>query len=130
MEDRRERLARGDPAAFAELYDACAHRLHQFLVVRLGSQADADDALQETFVRLARNRHKLLTVDNLGAYVFATARNEASRMIERRVRESRRTTEFSAEAIVLEGKASEDRDRETAEHVAALLERLHPQFRE
>ena len=83
MDQRAERLARGDPAAFAELYDACADRVHHYLVVRLGSRADADDVLQETFVCLARTRKRLATVENLEAYVFATARNEAIRLVER-----------------------------------------------
>ncbi|APW62085.1 RNA polymerase sigma factor [Paludisphaera borealis] len=48
MDERAERLARGDQEAFAELYDACADRVHHFLVVRLGTRADADDVLQET----------------------------------------------------------------------------------
>jgi RNA polymerase sigma-70 factor (ECF subfamily) len=74
------RLARGDSQAFAELYDACADRVHHYLVVRLGSRADADDVLQETFVRLARTRAKLAGVQNPIAYVFAIARNEAARM--------------------------------------------------
>ncbi len=45
MDERAERLARGDPAAFVELYDACADRIHHYLVVRLASRADADDVL-------------------------------------------------------------------------------------
>ena len=89
MDERAERLARGDQAAFAELYDACADRVHHYLVVRLGSRADADDVLQETFVRLARTRERLATVENLVAYVFATARNEAIRFVERHAREGR-----------------------------------------
>jgi RNA polymerase sigma-70 factor (ECF subfamily) len=81
-------LGRGDRAAFAELYDACADRVHHYLVVRLGSREDADDVLQETFVRLARNRRRLAQVENLAAYVFTVARNEAARFARR----SRRTT--------------------------------------
>ena len=130
MENRGERLARGDPAAFAELYDACAVRVHHYLAVRLGSRADADDVLQETFVRLARDRQKLAAVENLVAYVFATARNEATRLIERRVREGRRRTEFSSLALSLECRTTMQKDRETAERVAALLERLDFQHRE
>ncbi len=59
MDQPAERLARGEPSAFAELYDACADRVHHYLVVRLGSTADADDVLQETFVCLARTRNRL-----------------------------------------------------------------------
>ncbi len=130
MEKRGERLARGDPAAFAELYDACAVRVHHYLAVRLGSRPDADDVLQETFVRLARDRQKLAAVENLVAYVFATARNEATRLIERRGRERRRRTELSSLALIPEGESSDQQDRETAERVAALLARLDVPLRE
>ena len=130
MDNREERLARGEPEAFAELYDACAARVHHYLFVRLGSQADADDVLQETFVRLARDRKRLVTVENLVAYVFAVARNEATRLIERRVREGRMQAELSSESLFLEGKSSEQKDRETAEQVAELLERLDFHLRE
>ncbi len=130
MENQRERLARGDSAEFAELYDACAVRVHHYLAVRLESRADADDVLQETFVRLARDRKKLGAVENLVAYVFATARNEATRLIERRVREGRRRTDFSSLALSLESGSSVQQDREDAERVAALLERLELPLRE
>jgi RNA polymerase sigma-70 factor, ECF subfamily len=54
MDGQARRLADGDPEAFAELYDECADRLHPYLVARLGSRADADDVLQETFAHLVR----------------------------------------------------------------------------
>jgi RNA polymerase sigma-70 factor, ECF subfamily len=130
MENRGEGLARGDPAAFAELYDACAIRVHRYLTVRLGARADADDVLQETFVRLARNRQKLFAVENLVAYVFAVARNEATRLIERRNLEGRRRTELSSEALLLEGRSTVQKDAETDERVAALLERIALPLRE
>jgi len=41
--DLAARLARGDDAAFAELYDACADRLHGYLAARLGSRDAASD---------------------------------------------------------------------------------------
>jgi RNA polymerase sigma-70 factor, ECF subfamily len=130
MDPRARRLARGDPAAFAELYDACADRLHHYLVVRLGSRADADDVLQETFVRLARTREKLATVENLVAYVFAMARNEVIRLAERQAREGRPRAVPSPEELfhVAAGDALQAFD--TAEWVAASLARLSPDLRE
>ena len=38
MQPLADRLARGDDSAFAELYDACADRLHRYAAVRLGSR--------------------------------------------------------------------------------------------
>ena len=92
MEPLCQRLGRGDRAAFAELYDAYADRVHHYLVVRLGSREDADDVLQETFVRLARSGKRLARVENLAGYVFTVARNEAARWERRR----RRRTDFQS----------------------------------
>ncbi|MFI5460355.1 MAG: RNA polymerase sigma factor [Isosphaerales bacterium] len=130
MDQRAERLARGDPAAFAELYDACANRVHHYLVVRLGSRADADDVLQDTFVRLARARKRLATVEDLVAYVFATARNEAIRLVERRAREGRLRAAPSRESLFLEATGDGLQDIETAEWAAASMARLSHDLRE
>jgi RNA polymerase sigma-70 factor, ECF subfamily len=130
MDPRAERLARGDPAAFAELYDECADRVHHYLVLRLGSRADADDMLQETFVRLARRRKRLAAVENLVAYVFATARNEAIRLVERRSREGRLRAAASRESLFREATGDGLQDIETAEWAAASLARLSQDLRE
>src|SRR5438270_3313447 len=107
MDGLAARLAGGDPVAFAELYDACADRLHPYLVARLGSRADADDVLQETFAHLARTRRKLAAVENLVAYVFAAARNEANRLASRRAREGKYQLELTPEALFQEAACEE-----------------------
>ena len=48
MDELAGRLARGEKAAFAELYDVCADRLYHYLAHRLGSRDAAGDVLQET----------------------------------------------------------------------------------
>jgi RNA polymerase sigma-70 factor (ECF subfamily) len=130
MDRRAQRLARGDPAAFAELYDTCADRVHHYLVVRLGLRSDADDVLQETFVRLARTREKLADVGDLVAYVFAIARNEAIRLAGRRAREGRVLAAPSHQALFRQATAGPFQDADTAEWVAASLARLSPELRE
>jgi len=130
MDLRAKRLASGEPEAFAELYDACADRVHHYLVVRLGSRADADDVLQETFVNLARTRKRLATVENLEAYVFTTARNEAYRFLERRAREGRFLGAIDNEALFRESTDRDLRAIESAEWAAASLARLSDELRE
>jgi RNA polymerase sigma-70 factor (ECF subfamily) len=127
MDDWAERLARGDPAAFEALYDACADRVHHALVVRLGSRTDADDVLQETFVRLARMRKSLAKVEHLMAYVFAISRNEANRFARC---QSRSRAIPTAELLFQEGASDDLLERERAEWVAASLECLTPELRE
>ena len=126
MADLADRLARGEPAAFAELYDTCADRLHHFLVMHLGSQADADDIVQETFARLARSRRKLRGVENLTGYVFMVARHEAARLKKNQGR-TRRMLEVYPPPAEYDDEAAA---MEATETVRAALQRLSPENRD
>jgi RNA polymerase sigma-70 factor (ECF subfamily) len=84
MHDLAARLARGEEAAFAELYDACADRLHHYLAARLGSGDAAADVLQDVFLRAVKSRRRFRGVENPVAYLFQIARNEAARSRRRR----------------------------------------------
>ena len=123
MDELAERLARGEAAAFAELYDACADRLHHYLTVRLGSRDEADDVFQETFVRLVRSRRRLRRVENLTAYLFAVARNEAARHGSRKTREDLRRSLVRAEDLFL-AVPGDAPAYEAADQVAAALRQL------
>jgi len=73
-------LRRGEPAAFDAAYEAWRARVHAFLL-RLGrDEAEAEDLLQETWLRLARSAPRLAPDTDLGAWLFSVARNlQASR---------------------------------------------------
>ena len=130
MDDLAKRLARGDPSAFGDLYDALADRLHHYLTVRLGARSDADDVLQETFVRLARSRGKLARVSNVTAYVFAIARNESSRLLEARRRRGEVPMAPTADMLFDETSSDDARRREAADLIAAAMAALGPEQRE
>ena len=130
MDTLGKRLAQGDHAAFAELYDACADRLHHYLMVILGSKEDAEDALQETFVRLAANCKRLAKVENLTAYTFAIARNEALRLAGRRktadpyVQLPKDNVYLKKSKRIIPGQMS------TSDAATMVLSRLDPELRE
>jgi RNA polymerase sigma-70 factor, ECF subfamily len=127
METLQARLARGDPAAFAELYDAYADRLGHYLLVRLGTRDDAGDALQETFLRLVRMRRRFADVTNLEAYMFTVARNEAVRLAASAARRERKSPLVDD---LFSYSPSDTEARENAAIVAAALEQLNPELRE
>lgn len=79
MQTLAARLAEGDEAAFAALYDLCADQLYRFLVVRLGSPENAADVLQDVFLRAVKCRRQFRKVENPIAYMFQIARNESLR---------------------------------------------------
>ncbi len=121
MDKLAVRLARGDETAFAELYDACADSLYQYLMFRLRCPEDAREVLQETFLRLVRARKSVAKVDDLRGYVFTIARNEALRLASRNGK--RKETVGNEEWLL----ADDDLQRRDAkESIANSLARLDP----
>jgi RNA polymerase sigma-70 factor (ECF subfamily) len=98
-EDREERnagerqiqrnLEMGDPAAIHRLWEGHAEELHAFLLAMLRSRHDAEDALQEVFVQVARKRTRVARARNVRAYLYRMARNAAVSLMRKR---TRRTT--------------------------------------
>jgi RNA polymerase sigma-70 factor, ECF subfamily len=130
MDSLGKRLAQGDHAAFAELYDACAGRVHHYLAVFLGSKEDAEDALQETFVRLASTCSRLAKVENLTAYIFIIARNEAMRLAGRRGNRKSLVEMAAKQRLFEKIKTDDPSTDEYAEAATLALDRLEPDLRE
>lgn len=80
-----QRLAAGEPDALALIYDRYAASLYRVLNALLNSPADAEDALQETFVALATGR--TARIRDLKSYLFVAARHQAFTLLRRRKRE-------------------------------------------
>jgi RNA polymerase sigma-70 factor (ECF subfamily) len=124
MHDLAARLACGDEAAFAELYDGCADRLHAYLVSRLGCRDTASDVMQSAFLRAVKSRRQFRSVENPIAYVFQIARNEAIRALAK----ERRRNENTPNPV--EPFAVADAKYEDAEVVTAALGSLSAENRE
>jgi RNA polymerase sigma-70 factor, ECF subfamily len=123
-DDWPARLARGDENAFAELYDACADRLHHYLTVRLGCRDTAADVLQSAFLRAVRSRRRFRDVQNPVAYMFQIARNEAAR-----VRRPRTVQQLEVEDL-FETSSDAVEQCDDAEVAAAALMQLDADDRE
>jgi RNA polymerase sigma factor (sigma-70 family) len=78
----------GDRAAFAQIYDRYADRLHDFCVGMLRDLDGAADCVQDTFVAAATRLHQLKDPDKLRPWLYSIARNEALRRIRDRRRET------------------------------------------
>jgi len=129
MQNLGKRLARGEAAAFAELYDMCADTLYQYLTVRLGDHDVAADVLQEVFLRLVRLRRRLKKVENPLAYALAVARNESNRWIARHKKTPTTSRQPVEELPAGEG-SNPATAREAADSVAAALSQLDDDDRE
>lgn len=68
-----------------EVYDHYSKSLYRYALALTGSSDDAEDAVQDVFARLSREK-KLKNIDNLKAYLFKATRNAAYSMLRSRIR--------------------------------------------
>lgn len=85
------------PMKLDDLYDAYGDALYRYLTLKLGSAQDAEDVLQETFVRLARYGDRWSFIRDPQAFAFRCAHNEANRYWKKRLRHRDREAAFRPE---------------------------------
>lgn len=86
ISDLVERFKAGDERAFNELVRLFEKRVYAHAYQMLGNHTEADEVLQETFVRLVKHIHRLRSDANLTSFVFKIATNYCIDIIRRRQR--------------------------------------------
>jgi RNA polymerase sigma-70 factor, ECF subfamily len=80
------RLNDGDPAALEPIYDLYSGALYRQALALVGSASDAEDVLQNVFLKLVRRRGG--PIRDLRTYLFTAIRHEAFSSLRQRRRES------------------------------------------
>jgi RNA polymerase sigma-70 factor (ECF subfamily) len=93
------RYQEGDSAAAAALIERAGPQLYRFFAARAGSRAEADDLLQETWLRIHRVRHTYRPGEPVLPWLYAIARHI-------RVDHYRKTVRVAVGARRLEAEAS------------------------
>jgi RNA polymerase sigma-70 factor (family 1) len=89
------RIADGDEAAFAVLFRHYYPMLRHAISNYTWSDADAEDVLNETFIRVWLSRDRLGDIDDLAAWITRIASRECIRIIMRNGRRQLRETKFA-----------------------------------
>jgi RNA polymerase sigma-70 factor, ECF subfamily len=120
------RLARGEDAAFAELYDACGDGLYRYATARLRSTDAAADVIQSAFLRAVKSRRRFRKVESPTAYLFQIVRNETIRASARLKRGEcqARPDSFEVNAIENAFTVQNSTTVEDAEALAAAVAQL------
>jgi RNA polymerase sigma-70 factor (ECF subfamily) len=79
--------AAGDGHAFSVFMLAHQAAVHRYLVALIGSGADAEDALQETFINAWRGAGSFAATGTARGWLYAIARNVVRHQVRRRVGE-------------------------------------------
>ncbi len=92
------------PEVFEELVDTYLDRLVCFAFRQLGSVQDAEDAVQEVFVRVYANRSKLGGVSSVGAYLFRMVANACTDLLRKRQTRAKVIEELGTMESACDGK--------------------------
>ena len=106
------------------IWTAYASDMLGYLVGMLCSRHDAEDALQEVFVTVARKRSTVAGARHLKSYLFRLARNVALNRIKKS-RRRREREEKATEWLILDSgsEQGDERTRELERALAALPEK-------
>ena len=85
----------GDTAAFEYLFDRYRDAIHRLFLQRTGSTEDADDLLQETFIKVYMNLHRYSPEYTFGQWLYTIARNTFIDYVRRRPASNTPTPEES-----------------------------------
>jgi len=129
-DELRKALAAGDAAAAGRVVDLHGPAMFRVAHRLLGSRHDAEDVVAEVFAAMVRHRERLADVTDVKAYLFASLRHEAGRVLRGRRRqaatgldESHWPAERAAAGGGLEG-------AEETERLWAMVARLPEEQRE
>ncbi|MFQ5826149.1 MAG: RNA polymerase sigma factor [Dehalococcoidia bacterium] len=97
-----DRAKCGEATAFSAIYDEFSPRLHTYAYHLLGNRQDAEDVIQETFLKALQSLHQLRDSDRLESWLYAIASHRCLDLLRRRSRIwwiplSRRPREIRAE---------------------------------
>lgn len=124
-----ERIRIDETRAFAQLYHQYKHRVYAYCYRLLQHPQNAEDATQETFVKIHRSLHQLQNSASLQTWIFSIARNESFTLL-RRVKPTQDLEEAENELWEEESPLERIVERERAANVQHCMTLLKPAYRE
>lgn len=85
-EELIERFQKGDVYAFEQIVHRYKDPLLNFVYHFLGDRIDAEDVIQETFLRVYRNKHLYRNIAKFSTWIYTIAGNLAKTELRRRKR--------------------------------------------
>ena len=82
-------LKKNSPIAFQQLFDLYSQRLYHFALSYLKSDSDAEEIVQEVFMKLWENRANLKTDKSFKSYLFTIAFNAIRKNFNKKMMEDK-----------------------------------------
>jgi len=125
-------LKKGDIAAFNDIYKMYCHKLHRFVLMYLKQDEDAEEIVQEVFVKIWESRSKIDIYASFESFLFTIAYNSTISLLRKRMSENK-SREYlkSLQQIDSEDQVIDEiRFKELNHQIHSLLEQLTPRQRE
>ncbi len=121
------RVLAGDRRAYAGLVARYRDRLGRYAMRMLGNEADAEEALQDTFVRGYRSLARCTDAERFGAWMFGILVNRCRTKGAQRARQQRLVVhdEFALARASVQHTEDQDALREAIEWAVAQLSPAH-----
>ena len=131
-EDRElvDRVLKGDNDAFEYLFNRYRDAIHRLFVQRLGGVNDADDLLQETFIKVYINLHRYSADYTFGQWVYTIARNTFIDFVRRRQDDLPIDERFAAPASNAPTPEESVINLQQRSQIEHYLEHLAPRYRQ
>jgi len=125
-------LKKGDMAAFDAIYDKYCHKLHQFVFMYLKQEKDAEDIVQEVFIKIWQSREKIDVYASFESFLFTIAYNATISLLRKRMNEtkSREYLKSLQQIETAEKVIDEIQYKELNQKVQNLLNQLTPRQKE
>ena len=95
-------IAGGDEGVFAAFVHSLYKKLFPFTVSLIKSEAEADDILQEVFLKIWLHRSTLSDIENPSGWVYTIIANTASNHLRSRIRRELTMKKFNSQAVITE----------------------------
>jgi RNA polymerase sigma-70 factor, ECF subfamily len=127
-----KRLKKGDMAAFDAIYNKYCHKLHRFVLMYLKQEEDAEEIVQDVFIKIWDLRDKIDIYASFESFLFTIAYNATMSLLRKRVSQTK-TKEYikslqqisNAEEVI-----DEMHFKDLNHKVQTLLEQLTPRQKE
>ena len=131
-EDRElvDRVLEEDNTAFEYLFNRYRDAIHRLFVQRLGCANDADDLLQETFIKIYINIHRYSADYTFGQWVYTIARNTFIDFVRRRQDDLSIDDRFYAPASSAPTPEESVINLQQRSQIEQYLDRLAPRYRQ
>ncbi len=119
-------------AAFDAIYNKYCHRLFKFVLLYLKQEEDAEEIVQEVFIKIWNSRNKIDVYASFKSFLFTIAYNETMSLLRKRVTEakSREYLKSIQQIETSEQVIDELQYKELDNRVQASLQQLTPRQKE